>query len=54
MYYVMVFETGKRDNILKVISEPVEKDAAEIIKSEYNKTANLKEQYADLVKAQGK
>lgn len=54
MYYVLVFETGKRDNIIKLISEPVEKKAAETIKSEYNKTANLNEQYADLVKAPGK
>ncbi|OAB30223.1 hypothetical protein PMSD_20790 [Paenibacillus macquariensis subsp. defensor] len=50
-YYVLLFETGKRDNILKVISEPVPKEDADKIMGNQNKFLDLSKEYADTVPA---
>lgn len=52
-YYVLLFDKNSRDNILKVLSDPVEKEQAERIKEEQNRIADLEKEYADIVPAPG-
>lgn len=48
-YYVLLFDKENRDNILKVISEPVSEREAEKIKKEQNALLDLSKEYADVV-----